>query len=344
MNRLLIVQTAFLGDVVLSQPLWAAAKQCWPNADIDVLVQPQWAPLLAADPALHEVLVFDKRRVDRGLTGLWRLASRLRRRRYDAAICPHPSFRSALLLALAGIPVRVGFRDSAGRLFHTHRLPRDTSHPEPDRVLSLLAAWGKNIAAFAVAPRLALHPQAIAQADEWRDEWGLPADRPYVCVHPGSVWATKRWLPEGFATVLSDLADDGYVPVILGGADDIVLSNLVQDRLRTLPVNLAGRLSLPELSLVLARAALLVTNDSGPMHIAGALGTPVAAIFGSTTPSLGYAPVGSPNRVLEIEMPCRPCGPHGFQQCPLGHFHCMKRIAPAEVTAACRELLAATRL
>jgi heptosyltransferase-2 len=139
--------------------------------------------------------------------------------------------------------------------------------------------------------------------------------------------------------VLSDLADDGYQPVVLGGADDVAEANQVQDRCRTLPLNLAGRLSLAELALLLSRAALLVTNDSGPMHVAGAVGAPLVAVFGSTTPALGYGPVGSPSRVVEHPLPCRPCGPHGRRRCPLDHFDCMKKIKAEEVVAACREAL-----
>ncbi|MDP8224951.1 MAG: lipopolysaccharide heptosyltransferase II [Candidatus Lernaella stagnicola] len=337
MKRVLIVQTAYLGDVVLSQPLWAAVKTYWPEAQVDVLVQPQWASLIEQDAALAEVLVFDKRKHDKGLAGLLRLSRDLRRRHYDLALCPHPSFRSALLLAMARIPHRVGFADSAGRFFFTDRVHRDTSQHEVDRVLSLTTALGWRVPNEQRTPRLVINPEAAGRLASW----GLPEDGRYVCVHPGSVWATKRWLPEGFAAVLSALADDGYTPVVLGGRDDIELANIVQDHCRTLPVNLAGRLSLTELTAVLSRAALLVTNDSGPMHIAGAVGTPVAAVFGSTTPELGYAPVGSPSRILQRHLPCRPCGPHGYRSCPLDHFHCMRHVTEAEVTAAARELLTA---
>ncbi len=342
MKRVLVVQTAYLGDVVLSQPLWAAAKRFWPEARVDVLVQPQWASLIDADPALDEVLVFDKRGREKGLGGLVRLAGELRRRAYDLALCPHPSFRSGLLLRLAGIERRLGFNDSAGRWFFTDRVKREATLPEVDRVLSLFAALGMRAPDSERRPRLHLAEGLADRTDSLLADWGLPPDGKFVCAHPGSVWATKRWLPEGFADVLSDLADDGYAPVVLGGPADVEAANIVQDRCRTLPINLAGKISLAELVVVLSRAALLLTNDSGPMHIAGALTTPVVAVFGSTVPAQGYAPVGSPSRIVEKHLPCRPCGPHGHRQCPLDHFHCMRHVLPPEVTAACREILTAS--
>lgn len=342
MKRVLVVQTAYLGDVILSQPLWSALKTARPDVELDVLVQPQWAPLLTADPALSQIITFDKRGSERGFSGLWRTARRLADRGYDAAICPHPSFRSAGLLYLARIPQRVGFADSSGRWLFTHRVPRDISRHEVERILSLLTVWNVPPADPHRKPKLWLDPHLEREAERKLRSWGIAPEGKYVCVHPGSVWATKRWLPEGFAGVLSELAEEGYQPVVLGGAADIVEANLVQDRVRELPINLAGRLTLPELALVLARAALLVTNDSGPMHIAGALGTPVAALFGSTTPQLGYAPVGSPSKIIEHPMLCRPCGPHGYRKCPQSHFDCMKLITVEQVLAACRELLQST--
>lgn len=339
MKRALVVQTAYLGDVVLSQPLWASLKKNRPDAEVDLVVQPQWAPLIEPDPHLHQVIRFDKRNEGRGIGGLLRLAAELRRREYDVAFCPHPSFRSALLLWLARIPLRIGFHDSAGSFLYHQRVWRDVKSPETDRVLALLSALGISPPQQWRIPRLTIAENLIQQAEEKLSAWGIEPGKKFACAHPGSVWATKRWLPERFAAVLGDLADDGYQPVVLGGRDDVELANFVQDHCRALPVNLAGKLPLPELALLLSHASLLVTNDSGPMHVAGAVNTPVVAIFGSTVPALGYAPVGSPSRIVEKHLPCRPCGPHGYKRCPLDHFHCMKQITVSEVTSACHELL-----
>lgn len=340
MKRALIVQTAYLGDVILSQPLWAALKRERPDVEIDVLVQPHWAELIRPDVAINNVLTFDKRGGEGSLRGMLHLTKSLQARQYDAALCPHPSFRSALLLVMARIPQRIGFDDSSGKFFFTQRVRRDPAEHEVDRVLSLLTALGLRTADDQRQPRLHLADDLHNDADEKMRGWGIDPDKRIVCVHPGSVWATKRWLPERFAAVISELADDGLQAVVLGGRDDIEAANIVQDRARTMPVNLAGKLSLTELALILSRAALLVTNDSGPMHIAGAVGTPVVAVFGSTTPELGYAPYGENTRVVQANLPCRPCGPHGYKRCPLDHFNCMKQITAVEVTAACRELLA----
>ncbi|HPQ70703.1 MAG TPA: lipopolysaccharide heptosyltransferase II [bacterium] len=337
--RALIVQTAYLGDVVLAQPLWANLKAVRPDATIDALVQPQWASLLAGDAQLHQVISFDKRGAHRGLGGLRKMAEQLRAEKYDLALCPHPSLRSALLLWVAQIPRRIGFGDSAGAFFFTEKIVRDRTAHEIDRVLSLLTALDNSPPAPMREPRLHVSPEADERVVALLKEAGLH-ERKFVCAHPGSVWATKRWPAERFGETLSALARDGYRPVVLGGKDDIELANIVQDTCGELPLNLAGRLSLPELTALLARASLLLTNDSGPMHIAGAVNTPVVAIFGSTVPALGYAPVGSPAIVVEKSMPCRPCGPHGYRRCPLEHLHCLRHIDAAMAVEAARSLLA----
>jgi len=337
--RALIVQTAYLGDVVLAQPLWANLKAMRPDATIDALVQPQWAPLLAGDTHLRQVISFDKRGAHRGLGGLRRMAARLRAEKYDLALCPHPSLRSALLLQLAKIPRRIGFDDSAGAVLFTDKIVRDRNAHEVDRVLSLLSALDDPPPAPSHLPRLDVSPEADERVEALLWEAGLH-NRKFICAHPGSVWATKRWPAERFGEALSALARDGYQPVVLGGKDDIELANIVQDTCGELPLNLAGRLSLPELTALLAHAAMLLTNDSGPMHIAGAVNTPVVAIFGSTIPALGYGPIGSSAVVVEKVMPCRPCGPHGYRRCPLDHLHCLKHIDAAMVVEAARSLLA----
>ncbi|MCC6159260.1 MAG: lipopolysaccharide heptosyltransferase II [Deltaproteobacteria bacterium] len=337
-SRLLVFQTAYLGDVVLTTPLVAALRRAYPDAVIDMVVQPAWTDVVRHHEALNDVLAYDKRGAHRGPRGLLRFARMLRDRRYDVVLCPHPSLRSALTLAAARIPVRIGFADSAGALLFTRRVRRDTSAHEVRRVMSLVSALDLDLDPEPIPPaRVALDPAVDGAALMGR--FGLAPERPFAAIHPGSVWATKRWTAEGFGAVGRDLARTFERIVVLGGPGEESVAGEVANGTGDAALDVSGRLKLPELCALLARAALLVTNDSGPMHIAAAHGVPVVAIFGSTVPALGYAPWGTRSRVVEIALDCRPCGPHGHRACPRGHFRCMKDISPDMVTAACMDLL-----
>src|SRR6058998_56591 len=212
---LLVAQTSFLGDVVLTTPLLAALRRCVAPRRLAVLVRPEAAPLLAGHPAVDQVLVDDKRGRDRGLAGLVRTARRLRREQFDVAVSPHRSLRTALVLAAARIPRRVGFRESRGAFLYHVRVPRDRRRHDVERNLALLDAFGPGPAD---APRLhlAVDHEAAARAATL-----LPAGpAPLVGLAPGSAWATKRWTPAGFAAVAAALEADGARCVLLGSAAD----------------------------------------------------------------------------------------------------------------------------
>ncbi len=335
-SRLLVFQTAYLGDVVLTTPLVAALRRAYPDAMIDMVVQPAWTDIVRHHDAIGSVLAYDKRGAHRGAGGLLAFARTLRERRYDAVLCPHPSLRSALTLAAARIPMRIGFSDSAGAILFTQRVRRDRSAHEVRRVMSLVGALGLDPEPIPPA-RVALDPGI--DADALMTRVGLSPTARFVAIHPGSVWATKRWTVEGFGAVGRDLASEFDRIVVLGGPGEEAIAAEVAGQIGGAALDLSGRLKLTELCVLLSRASLLVTNDSGPMHIAAAHGVPVVAIFGSTVPALGYAPWGTRSRVVEIDLDCRPCGPHGHRACPRGHFRCMKDISPDMVTAACLDLL-----
>lgn len=332
-SRLLVVQSSFLGDVVLTTPLVSALRERLRPARLAVLVRPEAAPLLDGHPDVDAVLKDDKRGRDRGLGGLWRVARALRAGGFDVAVSPHRSLRSALLLALAGIPRRIGFASAHGaRLYHV-RVPRDRRLHDVERNLSLVEPFGGP----AGPPRLYLpvRTTAVARAADL-----LPAGGgPVVGIAPGSVWATKRWTAAGFGHVARALADAGARVVVLGTGAERPLCEAVARASDGRATVLAGALDLPTLVAVIDRCALLVCNDSAPMHIACARGVPVVAVFCATTPALGYGPWGAGNVVVEADLACRPCAPHGGRACPRGTEDC-SRLVPAHVVAgAARDLL-----
>ena len=334
-ESVLVVQTAYLGDVVLTTPLLDALHRSWPKANLDVLVRPEFASLIRNHRSGASPRVLDKRGKDRGPIAAILAAARLGGNQYDIAVSPHRSLRTALTLRMAGIKQRIGFTDAVGAKLYTSTVKRDESLHDVERMLSLLPALGIDTPD---KPELSLgnDREAAQRVSAIFVEAGIDRRVPLVGVNPGSVWATKRWMPERFAQMLDRISGElNLQTAILGGPQEMELCNRVADLCRTDVPNLAGRFDLSELVAAISKLALYVTNDSGPMHIAVALKVPVLAIFGSTVPEQGYAPYTSNKEIVQVEgMECRPCGPHGHQKCPLDHFDCMRKITVDKAMAS----------
>ncbi|MDX6768138.1 MAG: glycosyltransferase family 9 protein [Elusimicrobiota bacterium] len=337
-RRVLVVQSAFLGDSLLTVPLLRRLRELLPGTRLSVLTLPGTVEIFKG-PWVDEVLVDDKRGADGGLLGPWRVAARLKAERFDLAVIPHRSLRSALVAKLAGIPRRVGFSTSAGRFLLTDTVPFTWLMHDLERNLALLLPLGGGAAPERGESRyLDAPPMTKSLAQRLLDAGVDPGAR-LAGVHPGAAWATKRWLPERYAALCAALRGEGLVPVLVGGPADAALAKGIAEAGGA--ADLTGKTDLADLKALMGRLSLFVTNDSGPMHLAAAAGVPVVAVFGATTRELGFFPYGPGHRVVEAELACRPCGLHGGRDCPEGHFLCMKLVTVPQVLAACREALAA---
>jgi heptosyltransferase-2 len=330
----LVVQTSFLGDMVLTTPLLAELATRGP---VDVVATPANAALLAHHPAVREVIVFDKRRSARGIGGLSRIATRLRDAGYGTAYLAQGSMRSATLARLAMIPERVGFESSAGRWLYTRRVPyRDDLH-HAERLWQLAMPAGARAEAGALRPRLYPGEEHRAAVDTALRGSSAEHTR-FVALAPGSVWATKRW--PYYADVARQVAPE-FPIVIVGAAVDGDAARAVASVAPGRNLDLTGRLPLLASAELLRRAAALVTNDSAPMHLASAMGTPTLAVFGPTVPEFGFGPLAPRAVTLGHEaLACRPCDRHGPPECPLGHWRCMREIPPDHVAKELRRLVA----
>lgn len=318
----LVVQTAFLGDVVLSTPLLAALAER--DGPVAVVTTPAAAPLLEGHPAVGELFRYDKRGKDRGLGGLRRLATTLRTRRYARVVLPHRSWRSAALALLARIPERIGFADSPAAITYSTRVARAAGGHEVERLLALARPQPTD----APPVSLGLTAEDQAAADRWLEENGVAPG--FVALAPGSVWATKRW--PYYAELAAAL--EGPI-VVVGSADDAELGREVLAAAPARTRSAAGALGLRASAALIRRARVLVTNDSAPLHLATAVGTPVVALFGPTTTDLGFGPRGAADVALgHTGLACRPCSAHGPRVCPLGHHRCMRELPVAAVATA----------
>ncbi len=317
----LVVQTAFLGDVVLTTPLLAALAVG--DGPLDVVTTPAAASLLETHPAVRHVIPYDKRGADRGWRGLRALAGRLQAERYGVAYLPHRSLRSAALALLARIPRRVGYRDG-WRYLYTESHPRPAAGHEIDRLLALAG----QPASPADMPSLGLTAADVEAATRWLREARIAP--PFVALAPGSIWGSKRW--PHFPELARRLAGRARA-VVVGSREDAPLAAHIVGA-----ANACGALTLRQSAALVQQASVLVTNDSAPLHFAQAVGTPTVAIFGPTIPAFGFGPRGLRDQVLGVGgLTCRPCSPHGPARCPLGHHSCMQSLAVDEVVRAIEE-------
>ncbi len=336
-QRILLVQTGFLGDVILSTPVLASLRRLYPDSGISVLTTPLAADLVRHHPDASEVIIYDKRGADSGFLGLLRIVRELRRRRFSAAFSLHKSYRTALLLFFAGIHPRYGFKEAALPWLYTKTAGRTGAGHEVLRNLAILRAVGREPAELEQSMLVAFPAELPAGAAA---KIGISDRDKLVGIAPGSVWATKRWTVEGFAELARMLAAGGYHVVLIGGPDDADVGAQIERAANVELTNAIGRLTLLESAGLISSLRLLISNDSAPLHMASASRTPAVAIFCATVPEFGYGPWQNDHEIVGVNgLSCRPCGRHGGQSCPTGTHACQKDLSATVVFEAAVRLL-----
>jgi len=332
--KILLVQTSYLGDVILSTPVISGIKRIHPDSELWAMTTPTAAALIRHDPLLAGVLPYDKRGRDRGVVGLGRMIGRIRRQKFDRVYSLHKSYRTALLLAASRIPLRIGFRQA--RCSFLYHQVRHRPH-EPHDVLRNLALLATEIDRADLDDDLRLFAPPSAQVrPEIRT--ALAGVSEYAVLVPGSAWATKRWQWQGYREVARHLLRRGLSVVLLGAPTEKDICDRVANGLDV--VNLAGVSSLGDAMCVIRGAALVVCNDSMSLHMASAFKVPNVAIFCATSPDFGFGPWK--NRAVVVErrdLDCKPCAPHGGRFCPARTEACIQGLPPGEVIAAVDSLL-----
>ncbi len=325
--RIVVWQTAFLGDLILTTPLFSSIKRIFPDSHLSVIAKPFGRDVLKNNDDIDELIVFDKKSMS-----TWELIKKIKRR-FDIAISPHRSHRASYSLFLARIPFRVGFDKAGFSFLYTKTVPHkfDGTH-EIERNLKLLTVFDEYD-----PNKLIKFPKIILSEDEkgFYKKHGLK-EKDYVLIAPGSKWETKRWTPEGFGKIIDLLIDRGERVVLIGSKEDIKFTEEVLgfSKKGYDVLNLVGKTSLRETFSLIKSGKLLISNDSAPVHMAVAFGTPVVDIYGPTVTDFGFYPYRN-GKVVEIDgLECRPCGLHGHRECPIGTHDCMKMIKPEIVLDA----------
>ena len=302
MDRILVVLPNWYGETLFATPFLRALRAHQPTAFMATLGWPQCKAVLLHNPHVDELIDFDEHGAQRNLAGTWRLIQALRVHRFDAAFILRRSFSRSFLLAAAGIPVRIGFNNPKSGWLLTHRIPASSGpRHKAAAYLPLLQAVGASATADSFdyvvdeAERRSAHALLNGQ--------GAIGGGPLVILHPGANWPHKRWPVERFAALGDRLGAGGRSRVaVTGSPDDLALAEAIRSKMHQPPVVLAGRTTLRELGACLEQARLVVSNDTGVLHVAAALRTPLVALYGPTSPVL-TGPLGDPRRMVVLHHP-----------------------------------------
>jgi heptosyltransferase-2 len=336
-ERILIRGTNWIGDVVMTLPAITAIRQTWPRAKISVLAKPWVAEVYRLSPDVDEIIIFQEPGRHAGIIGKWRLAGELRQCRFDCAILLQNAIEAAIVARLAGIPLRAGYNSDGRGWFLSHSVRRTKEirrvH-QIDYYIEMVRALGCEPAGRDVRLRPGRDYDDLAGTLFAR--FGIAENHPLIGIAPGAAYGpAKKWLPDRFAAVADRLSgESGAQMVLFGSAGDRESTAAVRGNARHPLIDIAGMTNLKEAIALIARCSLFISNDSGLMHVAGALGVPTIALFGSTNP-VTTSPVGERSVVIHHDVDCSPCLK---PVCPTD-FRCMEMIGVEEVTAAARKLL-----
>lgn len=323
----------WIGDAVMCIPALMDIREHFPRARITILARPIVGEMLSGQPCVDEVITFAHQSEHRGIIGFWNLVGSVRKKQFDLAVLFQNAFEAAVIAWAAGIPSRIGYATDGRRWLLSQSVPK----PDPttlhhtqyyQRVVSSMShVPGKDR-----CPRLLLSTEVKSECANKFSEVFFPSDSIWIGINPGSVYGSaKRWLPERFAEVGDSLVErmTGMYPgnplvrcVLIGGKGEEGLGQDIAGLMRYEPLVLSGKTTIQELMGVLTRCSVLVTNDTGPMHMGQALGVPVVAVFGSTDP-LTTGPYGQSQGVVKASTRCAPCL---LRACPIDH-RCMTRVS-----------------
>jgi heptosyltransferase-2 len=325
--KFLVIQTAFIGDVVLATGIVEKLHRFFPDAEIDFLVRKGNEGLLQNHPYLHEVLIWDKK--SGKLKNLFRLLGLIRKRHYDKVINVQRFAATGILTAFSGAKETIGFdKNPLSWLFDKKikHVISDVNHPlhEVDRNNELIREFTNSAV---INPHLYPSAQDTAMVQSYKKQ-------PYITISPASVWFTKQFPKDKWIAFAREIPAH-YTIYLLGAPGDVPLGEEIRTAagIQATMVNLCGQLSFLQSAALMKEAVMNYVNDSAPMHFASSVNAPVTAVYCSTLPSFGFGPLSDKRFVVEVQEPlsCRPCGLHGRPACPLGHFNCAYHITNAQL-------------
>jgi heptosyltransferase-2 len=339
MQKILVVQTAFIGDLVLATALVESLHQQYPKAAIDVVVRKGNEPLFNEHPFINELIVWDKKQ-HKYLNWL-SILKKIRAKKYDVFINLQRFAATGLWTVLSSANTTIGFDKNPFSFLFTHKVKHDVAALNQDILVSEVHEINRNhtlISSLGVLPLVM--PKLYPTTSDYEKVKLYQAEK-YITIAPASVWFTKQFPLTAWVSFINELKFEGPI-YILGGPTDKDLGDKIINEVVSLHstaskkiINLIGELGFLASAALQQKAVLNYVNDSAPMHFCSAVNAPLVAIYCSTIPAFGFGPLSTNSFIVETKekLSCRPCGLHGKKQCPLGHFNCAHSIENAQLIA-----------
>ena len=328
MQKFLIIQTAFIGDVVLATGLIEKLHEYFPDAQIDFLVRKGNESLTTNHPILHETLVWIKK--ENKFTNLLRMLRRIRRSKYDKVINVQRFAATGFLTAFSGAKERIGFDKNPLSFLFTKKIKHVIKEGEHEikRNHELVRSFTDDEPA---------KPKLYPSEADFNFTKSLK-DQQYICLAPASVWFTKQYPKEKWISFIDKLPAELRIYLIGAPSDADLCTSIISSSTHQRITSLAGKLSFLQSAALMKDAVMNYVNDSAPLHFASAVNAPVAAVYCSTIPAFGFGPLSDKSFIIQKEEPlyCRPCGLHGYKSCPEGHFRCALEIRDEQLLNAIR--------
>ncbi|MEW6701734.1 MAG: glycosyltransferase family 9 protein [Bacteroidota bacterium] len=345
-EKILVIQTAFLGDAILTLPMIQKLKGKFSSSSLSVLCIPSTKELFEHSPFVDRTIIYDKRGIQKSLKSLIELVVLIRREKFKRVYSPHRSFRTSMIVLFSGVKFTVGFdRASWSFVYKTRTKYFDDRH-EVERNLELLRSSNSKEEECGNKPRFSFEnilPVVKIPEEAERKIQSIIKNigaKKIIAVAPGSVWKTKIYPKEYFVEVIKYLLSQNYFVVLIGGNDDAILCDEIENRFPTFAKSFAGDFTIIESIALLKKCSLLISNDSAPTHLGMAADIPTLTIYCSTVPSFGFYPYNKKSKYVSFDdLSCKPCGIHGRSLCPIKTFDCAYKLSPEIVIAAVKEIL-----
>ncbi len=343
MEKILIIQTAFIGDAILTLPMIQKLKDIFPQSEIDVIAIPSTLEIFSASPYVNEVIILDKRQKHNSLFSLISFSKKIKKNNYARIYSPHRSFRSALLVMLLNIKNSFGFYNSSLRHVYKNLIEYKIHHHEVQRNLDLIDYKYDNDN-WKIIPQVSTDENIKKNISDFllqfKKSGTASSQINFAAVAPGSVWQTKKYPLEYYEEIIKVLIEKSFYVLLIGGETDKIISETIAEKFGDKVISSAGKFSLTGSIELLKNVKILICNDSAPTHLGMCADIPTLTLYCSTVADFGFYPYNSKSNFLSFDdLNCKPCGIHGYNECPIKTFECGYKLIPEIVKNKITEML-----